>query len=137
MFKTRRSVSINRSSQDVFNYVTDPANDANWLGLTESSHWTSEGPPGVGSSYTINTYFRRPNVGANFHYDEPRLITPREAMRFQSFPDHFEVEYSSQDGRNALIGDAVPPLMAQGMAWSLEDGWGDHAAGQLRLSVGH
>ena len=50
MFKTRRSVSINRSSQDVFNYVTDPANDANWQGLTESSHWTSEGPPGVGST---------------------------------------------------------------------------------------
>ena len=50
MFKTRRSVSINRSPQDVFNYVTDPANDANWQGLTESSHWTSEGPPGVGST---------------------------------------------------------------------------------------
>jgi hypothetical protein len=34
-------------------------------------------------AYTINTYFRRPNVGCNFHYSELRLITPREAMRFQ------------------------------------------------------
>ena len=42
-------------------------------------------------SYTINTYFRRPNVGCNFHYGEDRLITPREAMRFQAFPDHFEI----------------------------------------------
>jgi DNA (cytosine-5)-methyltransferase 1 len=70
-------------------------------------------------SYTINTYFRRPNVGCNFHYAEPRLITPREAMRFQSIPDHFELSYGAQDQRNALIGNAVPPLMARAVAWSL------------------
>lgn len=74
-------------------------------------------------SHTINTYFRRPNVGMNFHYSEPRLITPREAMRLQSFPDDIELEYTSQDGRNALIGNAVPPLMAQGVAWSLNQSW--------------
>ena len=50
MFKTRISVSINRSQQDVFDYVTDPANDAKWQGSTESSQWTSEGPYGVGST---------------------------------------------------------------------------------------
>ena len=50
MFKTRRSVSINRSPQDVFDYVSDPANDANWQGPSESSQWTSEAPPGVGST---------------------------------------------------------------------------------------
>lgn len=86
-------------------------------------------------SHTINTYFRRPNVGMNFHYSEPRLITPREAMRLQSLPDHFEAAHSSQDSRNALIGNAVPPLMAQGIAWSLADGWGIKAPGQLRLVV--
>jgi len=71
-------------------------------------------------AYTINTYFRRPNVGCNFHYSEPRLITPREAMRFQSIPDHFEVVFRSQDERNALIGNAVPPLMARALAFSLK-----------------
>ena len=70
-------------------------------------------------SYTINTYFRRPNVGSNFHYSEARLITPREAMRLQSIPDDFELYYSHQDERNALIGNAVPPLMARAIAWSL------------------
>lgn len=70
-------------------------------------------------AYTINTYFRRPNVGCNFHYSEPRLITPREAMRFQSIPDHFEVVFRSQDERNALIGNAVPPLLARAVAFSL------------------
>jgi DNA (cytosine-5)-methyltransferase 1 len=71
-------------------------------------------------AYTINTYFRRPNVGCNFHYSELRLITPREAMRFQSIPDHFEVVFSSQDERNALIGNAVPPLLARALASSLK-----------------
>lgn len=71
-------------------------------------------------SYTINTYFRRPNVGSNFHFSEPRLITPREAMRFQSIPDHFEIVPCTQDERNALIGNAVPPLMARAIAWSVK-----------------
>lgn len=72
-------------------------------------------------AFTINTYFRRPNVGCNFHYSEPRLITPREAMRFQSIPDHFELDFTSQDQRNALIGNAVPPLMARAIAWNLKN----------------
>lgn len=71
-------------------------------------------------AYTINTYFRRPNVGCNFHYAEPRLITPREAMRFQSIPDDFEVVFKSQDERNALIGNAVPPFLARAVAFSLK-----------------
>jgi len=70
-------------------------------------------------SHTVNTYFRRPNVGTNFHYSEDRLLTPREAMRLQSLPDDFELVYSSQDERNALIGNAVPPLMAQAVAWTV------------------
>lgn len=70
-------------------------------------------------SYTINTYFRRPNVGCHFHYEELRLITPREAMRFQSFPDYFRTVPAAQDKRNALIGNAVPPLMARALAWEI------------------
>jgi DNA (cytosine-5)-methyltransferase 1 len=70
-------------------------------------------------AYTINTYFRRPNVGCNFHYSEARLITAREAMRFQCFPDRFQVIYNSQDERNAYIGNAVPPFLGQAVAWAL------------------
>jgi DNA (cytosine-5)-methyltransferase 1 len=72
-------------------------------------------------AHTINTYFRRPNVGCNFHYREPRLITPREAMRFQSLPDHFELCFKSQDKRNRLIGNAVPPLLAHAIAWAVRN----------------
>lgn len=70
-------------------------------------------------SYTVNTYFRRPNVGSNFHYSKARLITAREAMRLQSIPDHFTTIHTSQDARNTLIGNAVPPLLAQAVAWAV------------------
>ena len=49
MFKTRFSVSIDRSREDVFDYVTDPDNDAQWQRSCKGSQWASEGPHGVGS----------------------------------------------------------------------------------------
>jgi DNA (cytosine-5)-methyltransferase 1 len=70
-------------------------------------------------SYTVNTYFRRPNVGSNFHYAQDRLITAREAMRLQALPDSMSLVYKRQDERNALIGNAVPSLLAEGVAWQL------------------
>lgn len=72
-------------------------------------------------AYTINTYFNRPNVGANYHYSEERLITVREAMRLQSFPDTFTPFFSNQRSLHAQIGNAVPPLMARGVAESIKE----------------
>ena len=63
-------------------------------------------------AYTINTYFNRPNVGCNIHYNENRLITVREAMRLQSFPDTYIVVSTSKQARNLIIGNAVPPKIA-------------------------
>lgn len=71
-------------------------------------------------AYTINTFFNRPNVGANYHYEEERLITVREAMRLQSFPDHFVPQFSSQRSLHMQIGNAVPPLMARAVAESFK-----------------
>ncbi len=71
-------------------------------------------------AYTINTYFNRPNVGANYHYSEERLITVREALRLQSFPDDFIPVYSNQRNLHIQIGNAVPPLLAQAIAESLK-----------------
>lgn len=63
-------------------------------------------------SYTINTYFNRPNVGCNIHYKADRLITVREALRLQSFPDDYKIISSSKQGRNLIVGNAVPPMLA-------------------------
>jgi len=71
-------------------------------------------------AYTLNTYFNRPNVGANYHYAQNRLITPREGLRLQSFTDDFIPIYSSQRSLYRQIGNAVPPLMARGIAESIK-----------------
>lgn len=70
-------------------------------------------------SYTINTYFNRPNVGCNIHYKANRLITVREALRLQSFPDNYIIVSSSKQGRNLIVGNAVPPLLASVIAREL------------------
>lgn len=67
-------------------------------------------------SYTVNTYFNRPNVGCNIHYEQDRLITLREAMRLQTFPDSYEFVSNSKQGKNLIIGNAVPPLLAKVLA---------------------
>lgn len=71
-------------------------------------------------AYTITTYFNRPNVGANYHYEEERLISVREALRLQSFPDSFVPFYTNQRSLHMQVGNAVPPLLAQAIAESLK-----------------
>ena len=72
-------------------------------------------------SYTINTYFNRPNVGCNIHYSENRLITVREALRLQSFPDSYEIISSSKQGKHLIVGNAVPPLLGKVIAHQLTE----------------
>ncbi|MGK4151363.1 DNA cytosine methyltransferase [Kurthia gibsonii] len=67
-------------------------------------------------SYTINTHFNRPNVGCNIHYATKRLITVREALRLQSFPDDYQVISATKRGRHTVVGNAVPPLLSKAIA---------------------
>lgn len=71
-------------------------------------------------AYTINTYFNRPNVGCNIHYDQDRLITVREALRLQSFPDSYHIVAKSKHARNLIVGNAVPPRLAYVLAENLK-----------------
>ena len=72
-------------------------------------------------SYTINTYFNRPNVGCNIHYKYDRIITLREAMRLQTFPDDYEFVSKSKQGKNLIVGNAVPTHLAYVLATKLKD----------------
>lgn len=71
-------------------------------------------------SYTINTYFNRPNVGCNIHYSQDRLITVREGLRLQSFPDSYRIVSSNKQGKYSIVGNAVPPMLAQIIAAELK-----------------
>ena len=69
-------------------------------------------------AYTISTYFSRPGNGCHIHYEQDRVLSPREAARLQSFPDAFEF-LGSQGAISTQIGNAVPPLLAYQIAQSL------------------
>jgi uncharacterized membrane protein len=51
MYKFTKNVVINRSQQDVFNFLSNPTNMPQWQSAVESAEWTSTGTPGVGSTY--------------------------------------------------------------------------------------
>ncbi len=45
------SVFISRPQQDVFDYLSNPANLSKWDSDFESAEWTSSSAPGIGSTY--------------------------------------------------------------------------------------
>ena len=63
-------------------------------------------------SYTIATYFNRVPNGCNLHPEQNRVMSVREAARFQSFPDDF-IFKGKQSSIYKQIGNAVPPLLAR------------------------
>lgn len=63
-------------------------------------------------SYTIATYYNRVGNGCNLHPSQDRVMSTREAARFQSFPDDF-VFVGSQASQYKQIGNAVPPLLGR------------------------
>ena len=67
-------------------------------------------------SYTLNTWFDRPNVGSNIHYEKDRVITIREGLRLQSFPDNYRIISRNKRNFYLQIGNAVPPLLS--LAWA-------------------
>ncbi|MUU35204.1 DNA cytosine methyltransferase [Helicobacter pylori] len=62
-------------------------------------------------SPTIDTRFDTPSNGTNSHPELHRSITPREAVRIQSFSDTY-IFYGNKTSVCKQIGNAVPPLLA-------------------------
>lgn len=66
------------------------------------------------------------------HFSEPRVVTPRECARLQSFPDSFRF-YGPKSKQLVQIGNAVPPLLAQAIGNSLASAWEREVTGGSSL----
>lgn len=66
------------------------------------------------SSRTLTAHMGK-DTYSHIHHEESRTITVREAARLQSFPDSFRFEGAMNAGFR-MIGNAVPPLMAEALA---------------------
>ena len=53
MYTFEKTIFINCPQQEVFDFVTDLANDAQWQSGVKLSEWTSDGPPTVGSTHKV------------------------------------------------------------------------------------
>jgi uncharacterized membrane protein len=60
MYTFEKNIFINLPQQELFDYVTDPANDKKWRKSSVSGEWTSEGPVGVGSTqHSVDKFLGR------------------------------------------------------------------------------
>lgn len=66
-------------------------------------------------SYTITTYFNRPGNGTYVHPVHERVISVREAARFQCFPDSYFF-FGNKSDLLKQIGNAVPVILAYNIA---------------------
>lgn len=69
-------------------------------------------------SHTITTKFNDASAGAFIHPTQDRTFSLREGARIQSFPDRYKFSGSPSQIRR-LIGNAVPPLLAERIALAI------------------
>ena len=71
-------------------------------------------------SYTITTYFNRPGNGTYVHPVHNRVLSVREAARFQSFPDSYFFIGNKTDVLKQ-VGNAVPVLLAYNIGHAIRE----------------
>lgn len=71
-------------------------------------------------SYTITTYFNRPGNGTYVHPIHERVLSVREAARFQSFKDDYYF-FGNKTQLLKQVGNAVPTLLAYQIGKKIKD----------------
>ncbi len=102
MIRIEKSILINRTQQEVFDFASDPANELKWRDDLKSSEWTSEGPPGVGSTIRQVGRFlgrEREGTGEVTLWDPPHQI----GVKSTSGPIPFETANKLESTENGTL----------------------------------
>jgi len=86
-------------------------------------------------SYTITTFFNRPGNGTYVHPVHERVISAREAARFQTFPDDY-IFCGNKNDILKQIGNAVPVLLAYNIGTAIRNKTGCCASVDLFSGAG-
>ncbi|MCH7611644.1 MAG: SRPBCC family protein [Chloroflexi bacterium] len=109
MFTFEKSIFINRPQQEVFDFVTDPANDAQWQGSTEVAEWTSQGPPGVGSTQRSVFRFWGRKIDSTLEvtiWDPPNQLGRKVVSGPVPFEGTIKLESQENGTQLTLVGEA-------------------------------
>ena len=111
MFTFEKSLFINRPPQEVFDFVSDPAKDTEWRNTAGSSEWTSEGPPGVGSTlHSVDKFLGRKidSTAEITAWDPPNLYGQK--VLSGPIPFEFTIKFESKENGTQLTmsGEAEP-----------------------------
>lgn len=124
---------IARPIEDVFDYLSDPRNEPNWLPGATAVDKTSEGPVGLGSTF-VGHYARAGRVELELiEFERPRKVTFRAHSKIVDFDD--AVELTEAQGTTLLqarmlasprgVMRFVAPLMARTLRRQFAANW-DH-----------
>lgn len=86
-------------------------------------------------SYTITTYFNRPGNGTYVHPVHERVLSVREAARFQCFPDDYYF-FGNKTDTLKQVGNAVPVMLAYNIGKSIFEKTGCHTSVDLFSGAG-
>ena len=86
-------------------------------------------------SYTITTYFNRPGNGTYVHPVHQRVLTVREAARFQTFRDDYYF-FGNKTQLLKQVGNAVPTVLAYQIAHIIKEKTGCSKAIDLFCGAG-
>ena len=78
MFEFENAVFIQRSPQEVFDVITDPAKAVKWQSSAEAGAWTSDAPYGVGSTWKSKIKFMGRDLESELkitEWDSPNLVS--------------------------------------------------------------
>jgi DNA (cytosine-5)-methyltransferase 1 len=97
------------SSDEKINFYNERMGKSSNHAKYRNLEWDKPSPTVVAHLYKDGLMFIHPDV------DQARSITVKEAALLQSFPDDFDF-LGNQGVCFKMIGNAVPPLMAKGIA---------------------